>query len=157
MTEFGRGTLAYNDGDADTGTVSFRHDAIDDVNRQAIRDKVTNLHDAIDAVTRGINIGLTYGNYEKFYSTGFPSSDPDAHAQLKWYVSMEDTVLKNRFGMELPCADGRETMPNSDFMDITSGNGSDLKAAIEDIHLSPANNPVLVLSVKIVGRNTHRK
>lgn len=85
-----------------------------------------------------------------------PASSDLAQRENKWLFRYHDNTTHEKFRMSYPCADLSQHMPNSEFVDLSSGNGADAKAKFEAIVVSPADaaHSVTLDSIQFVGRNT---
>lgn len=107
--------------------------------------------------------GLTLGRYvqnETVYArnaTGpqIPATDPLAQRENKWLMRYHDAVTYDKYQVSVGTADLSKHMANSEFVDLTAGDGLALKTAFEAVVVSPGNsaNAVVLDSVQFVGRN----
>lgn len=107
---------------------------------------------AIDAVSIGYwwNGPMHIGVYP---NPRLNATSPNAQRETKWLVSYADNNDPNGNGsFEIPCADLSLLVPNSDVMDLTTGLGAALKAALDAGMRSKLGNPITVTQVKHVGR-----
>lgn len=107
--------------------------------------------------------GLTLGRYvknETIYArnqTGpnIPATDGAAQRENKWLLRYHDAVTYEKFQVSVGTADLTKHMANSEFVDLTAGEGLALKTAFEAVVVSPSDpaNAVVLDSVQFVGRN----
>jgi len=107
---------------------------------------------AIDAVTNG-NIWQSSAQLNTLASQLPPTGN--AFRENKWLVRYEDTVTFERFTFTLPTADPTTVtlIPGTDKVDLTVGNGLNLKNDGEAFLMSPRGNAVNIYEVEYVGRN----
>ena len=80
--------------------------------------------------------------------------DANAQGELKYLVVYESTVTHKKFQLELPVADSSILPEGSDYVNLLT-DGVDFVEAFEIGARTPdvSNDPVKVLSIKVVGRN----
>lgn len=107
--------------------------------------------------------GLTIGNTIKHETSAArietaktPATDPLAQRENKWLARYHDATNSQIFRVSFPCADLSKHMDNSEFVDLTAGEGLALKTAFEAVVKSPndASHAVVLDSVQFVGRQS---
>jgi len=85
-----------------------------------------------------------------------PAGSNFAQRENKWLVRYHEEGTSKKFVVSLPTADLDQHMDNSEFVDLTAGNGLAFKNAFEAVVVSPADSGanVVVDSVQFVGRNS---
>ncbi len=144
-----KASISFNDHDNEVSTVSLRGVDLTAANFNAQVSALLAVRDAMNDVIIGTQYKHSIGN--EVVGAKITPSDPFAQRETKWLVVMSDS-LGNPLSLEIPCADLAQ-IAAGDKLDINSGNGLALKAAIEAFHRSNAGNPVTVLEVRHVGRN----
>src|SRR6266540_3894608 len=88
--------------------------------------------------------GVTIGNPVKSETvilrsiiSAAPASDPLAQRENKYLLRYHGTTLSQKFQASIGTADLTQLLPNSEFVDLTSGAGAALKSAFEAIVKSP--------------------
>lgn len=93
-------------------------------------------------------------------------TDPNAQVERKWQLNYVDNTqffdapvnaipnagYGKRFQVEIATADATLVLPNSEYMDISTGPGAALVEAFEDLARSPYGGAALVTDVILVGR-----
>lgn len=150
----GKFSVTYKDYNAESSAASFPIPTITNSNITTITPQLGSLETALAGVTVGRNAKET--TLLSVVDNGdSPSSDPLAQREIKWLVYMVDTVTGDTLRREIPTADLSLLSNNSDLLDLTSGAGASLKAAIEAVAENPdTGNSVTVTQVRFVGRNT---
>lgn len=107
---------------------------------------------------------IVLGNFVKSESTYasntlgglLASADPLAQRENKWLMRYHDATTFQNFQLSVGTADLTKHMTNSEFVDLTAGDGLALKTAFEAVVVSPADSTHLVIldSIQYVGRNT---
>jgi len=79
-----------------------------------------------------------------------------AQREKKWLARYHDATNGQKFQVSWGTADLSLHMTNSEFLDLSTGAGAALKAAFEDVVVSPndSSHAVVLDSVQFVGRNT---
>lgn len=75
-----------------------------------------------------------------------------AQREHKWLIRYSDNTTGSLHYAEIPTANTSLLAPNSDFVDLSAGDGALLKTEFEANMLSPAGNSVTLLSMQSVGR-----
>lgn len=144
-------TINYNDFNNEKSSTTFRGVAVVGATYDAVLVDADALVAAIDDVTIATIDGHTFKS--RVIKTGDPKPTTKwAQRELKWLVSMVDTVTGATSDVEIAGAD-LDVLGEGNLMDLTANPGLALKTAIEAFHRSNAGNQVTVLSVRKVGRN----
>jgi len=107
--------------------------------------------------------GLSIGNFiknELVYARNEVGSGPASSSlsqrENKYLCRYHDDTTNQKFQVSFGTADLTALLPNSEFVDLSTGPGAALKAAFEAVVVSPDNssNSVVLDSVQFVGRNT---
>lgn len=113
------------------------------------------MDDVRDAIL-GVQVENALQTYEivaqVVFNSRAPASSPAAQRENKWLCTIADTVTNKLYHHEIPLADLTLCTANSDFMDLSAGDGLALKTAIEAGVKSPAGNAVSLISVQFVGK-----
>jgi hypothetical protein len=157
MTE-ARFTMTLADYNRETSTVSLRLAPVDiGVSLDAIEmdGKMDTLQSAINGVSLGLPVSQTR-TYEReaLASPNSAAASSDAQRERKWLVRCYDEVTFDPVTFEIPAADLSLLQTNSEYMDTSAGAGAALVTAIESAVVSKAGNPVIVVEIVHVGRNT---
>lgn len=85
-----------------------------------------------------------------------PAASPLAQRENKWLVRFHDSTTGQKFQVSIGTADLTKKMANSEFIDLTAGDGLAFKNAFQAVVVSPneSGNAVVVDSIQFVGRNT---
>jgi hypothetical protein len=144
--------LTYHDYDDEVAQTSFRGVELTAANFDAQDALMNAVRDAVEAVSLG-----KLNKVGKIASEASPYSGPadsaQAQREMKWLVRMYDAVTGATVNVQIPCPDFSLLEENSNRMDPTSDEYIALVAAIEDFHLSVAENAVEVIDVILIGRN----
>lgn len=145
-------SIGYTDYSRERSTTQIRcAEFLDNAAFETARDSLLS---AMDSVTDGVRNGYTESAVTLLSQA--PAVNPDSARERKWLVSFQDSVTFKRYSFTIPTADpaGVTMIANTDFMDISVGDGAALKNAIEAFVRGPnTDNAVIVLEIKLVGRN----
>lgn len=144
--------ISVNDASGESSKASLRLPTLTAANFDATVALSTAFRTAVDAVTRGWAYRDTIGITNNL-GANIASTDPNAHRELKWLVTMNDSVTFQSLSMEIPTADSTLTLGASDNADMTHADIVALVDAIQAGHRSMAGNTVVVTNIKLVGRN----
>lgn len=108
---------------------------------------------------RNMSIGV---NYEAWlitseYILGGPSTPPTnkfAKRELKFRCHYTDTVNGKGYEFSIPCAKMDLVIANTDMVDLTTGAGLNLKTSFDAYCMSELENPVVLNSIELTGRNS---
>jgi len=147
-------TLKAN-GEPETGSWQVPITTITSINMAAVTTNITALSNALLAIGLG-NLLQTTITLNRFDAGSGPASSDLAQRENKWLLRYHDATTNQKFQVSYPCADLTAHMPNSEFVDLSTGPGADVKSAFEDVVVSPDNaaNSVVLDSIQFVGRNT---
>lgn len=150
----GKFSITYKDYNGESSAASIPIPTITDGNIATITPQLGSLETAISGVTVGrVSREVTQGNVVD--NGDSPSSDPLAQREIKWLVTLVDTVTGDTLRREIPTADLSLLANNVDTLDLTAGAGASLKAAVEAVAENPeTGNSVIVTEVRFVGRNS---
>jgi len=113
--------------------------------------KIATLSGAIADVSQG-NPFANHTQLSQDIAADTPPSNVNAQRERKWLVRYHDASAR-KFQAEIPCADLTALATNSDFMDTTDALFTALKAAWEDVVISPDDSSATTLdSLEHVGR-----
>lgn len=114
-----------------------------------------NLRTAIAAIVLG-NFLKNEVTYVVNRTGNGPSADPLAQRENKWLFRYHDPVTFQKATLSVGTADLTAKIANSEFVDLTAGDGLALKTAFQAVVVSPydAANMAVLDSVQFVGRNT---
>jgi hypothetical protein len=151
-----RANIGYRDFDGERSSVSFEAATLSAANFDAQSGLVTDLQNAINAVTLGLIQTKTYGVVVDYANA--PATDSAAARERKWLVTYTDDLNPSRkLQTELPCADVNTDAlrnPNSDIADLTHADWVTFVAAFEAVVLAPyTGGTVTVQEIRMVGRN----
>jgi len=136
------------DNDGHWSTSAFKvDDGASDPELQAV-------YDAINGVSMGTNgEGYVTERIQKQVGSSSPPADADARKYSIWVVKMTDNIITDlKQSFSIACADA-SLAPGTNVLDIGTGVGAALKAAVEAVALSKAGNPCTVTSIELRGRN----
>lgn len=154
-------TLTENDntrksnGSPETTTISLPILTLTPANVAATTTLITNLENAIQDTLIGQK-----AKSEVVYTRAIISADPApstlAQRENKWLLRYHGTTLDVKFQASIGTSDLTLLPANSEFLDLTAGEGLALKTAFEAVVRSPndAAETVILDSVQFVGRNT---
>lgn len=115
-----------------------------------------NLKTALAALVLGrfIKDELTYTR--ELLGAQIPATDPLAQRENKWLCRYHDATTFERFQVSFPTADLSKHMTNSEFVDLSAGDGAAFKTAFEAVVVPPtdSSHTVVLDSMQFVGRNT---
>lgn len=85
-----------------------------------------------------------------------PADDPLAQRENKWLCRYHDATTFQKFQVSFGTADLSKHMTNSEFVDLSAGDGAAFKTAFEAVVVSPAaaEHAVVLDSMQFVGRNS---
>lgn len=152
-------TIADNtkkaNGEPETTGMSFPVTTLTPANVAAEITKAGNLKVALAAITLG-NFIKDESTYARNLLAQGPAADPLAQRENKWLMRYHDATTYQKFQVSVGTADLTKKMANSEFIDLTAGDGLALKTAFEAVVVSPADSShsVVLDSVQFVGRNT---
>lgn len=147
-------TLKPN-GEPETGSFQVAITTLTPANVAAQETLAGNLATAIAAISLGnvIQRDLTYWRqqFEKV-----PAASNLAQRENKWLCRYHDATTFEKFRVSIPCAKLSLLTGNSEFLDLTAGDGLAFKTAFEAFVKSAqtASNAVILDSVQFVGRNS---
>lgn len=153
MPTTGFTSIPYADYNNEVSVVRINTVEVDATNFDAQVTSRIALMDAIAAITKGLRLGVTYGNNVK--TALGPAADDEAQREKKWLVQYHDAVTLRRYTVELPCADTAQLDPD-DRGNAHIGDGGAVDAfvsAFEAYAKSPVGNGVVVDEITLVGRN----
>lgn len=142
-------------GEPETTSMVFPVTTLTPANVAAQLTLAGNLKTALAAITLG-NFLKDETTYSRNLLAQGPASDPLAQRENKWLMRYHDATTYQKFQVSIGTADLTKKMANSEFIDLTAGEGLDLKTAFEAVVVSPADSThsVILDSVQFVGRNT---
>lgn len=116
---------------------------------------IDDLNTAVDSIIIGM-IAKKEVVIDRTLVSALPAASTLAQRENKWLLRYVDTVTSQKFRVSIGTADLTELPDNSEFLDLTAGDGLALKTAFDAIVVSPDNssNAVSLRSVQFVGRNT---
>lgn len=157
-TSFYSASIADNtrktNGDPESGNYRFPITTITPANLAAVQTAI--------ATFRGAVAALVLGNLFKYEiiaqvteTAKTPAASQLAQRENKFLVRFHDSTTGQKASVSIPTADLSKLTANSEFVDITAGDGLAFKNAFEAIAVSPydASHSVVVDSVQFVGRN----
>jgi hypothetical protein len=115
---------------------------------------IPDYYDALNGITIG-NIAKERITAEVIEISSANAGSAWAQVESKWLVRYRDTVdgAAPVYRREIACPDATLLSPNSDLMNLAAGAGLAFVTAAEALWVSPAGNPIEILSVEFVGRN----
>jgi len=145
--------LTYADYSKEKAVTTFHvSDAVLDASLNSLRD-------AVEAISLGVLQQNQKSRIVKV-SNGYPAT-PDAQREEKLEISYQDNSTLDKYIVSIPCLDKSAVtfITNTDFIefDPTAGTPTDadtLALQINTVARSPLGNPVTVLTMKYVGRNS---
>lgn len=144
--------LTYKDYNRETSRVRWEIVGITAANLVATQALLATLLTAVQAVSIG-QLQTEQVVATDTFSSRSPASSNLAQRENKWLVTLEDQVTHRITSNEIPCADLSLLASNSEFLDLSAGEGLALKSAIEAVVKFPGTqNAVFVNSVQFVGR-----
>lgn len=145
-------TFTYQDYSREKSNVRFAVTQMTAANFDATNTAIDALSTAIGNVQVENNLqSKKVAAVNTFYSRGAATSK-SAQRENKWLLLFEDTTLHTLFRHEVPLADLQLVQANTDYMDLSAGDGLALKTAAEAIVRSPAGNSASLASVQYVGK-----
>lgn len=152
-------TLADNtiksNGEPETASWSVAITTLTAANLVAQTTLINNLHAAVAALVLG-NFAKEETVVNRSIMNSGPASSPLAQRENKLLLRYHGQTLNKKFRVSIPTFDLTVLMPNSEFVDLTTGAGAALKTAFEAIVKSPndATETVVLDSAQFVGRNS---
>lgn len=145
-------TISILDYDGETTRTTVQIDGITAGNLVTQLGLVSDLQSAIGGITLG-NIATRQVVAEVVFVTRAPATDTGAQREQKWLVRSEDTVTHQIVTNQIGTADDSLlTGHNEKITSFPSGVLGTFKTAWEAVVLSPALNPVTLISLELVGR-----
>ena len=153
-------TLADNtkksNGKPETSSTEFAIPTLTPVNAAATVTLVGNLKTALAGLVLGrfLKDEIVWSREKQGPQT--PADDPLAQRENKWLASYHDPVSYNGYVLTFPTADLSKHMANSEFVDLTAGDGLAFKTAFDAVVASPedASRLGVLDTLMYVGRNT---
>lgn len=158
-TSFYAVTVADNtlkpNGQPEVGSWSVPITTITAANHDAVSTACASLLTAVGALTIGNTI-MHEVVAARVETEKIPATDPLAQRENKWLARYHDATNSQLFRVSFPCADLTAHMDNSEFVDLSAGDGAALKSAFEAVVKSPndASHSVVLDSLQFVGRNS---
>jgi len=148
-------TLNQKTGNGESANWRVAVTTITAANLVAMTANITSLAGAVAAITLGRTVHQQT-EVNVFDQARIPATDPLAQRENKWLGRYHDATNGQKFSVSWPTADVSLHMTNSEFLDLTAGDGAALKAAFEAIVVSPndSSHATILDSVQFVGRNT---
>lgn len=147
---------AKSNGEPETTSTSFPITTLTPANVAATATLAGNLQTALAAITLG-----RYVKHELVYDrenvgAQIPATSDLAQRENKWLMRYHDATTFQKYQVSVGTADLSKHMANSEFVDLTAGDGQALKTAFEAVVVSPADSThsVVLDSVQFVGRNS---
>jgi len=142
-------------GKPETTTTEFPIATLTAANLVAKTTLIDNLGVAIQGLVIGNLLKATTIVERETIGSG-PAASQLAQRENKYLMRYHDNVTLQNFQVSVGTADLTILPNHSEFLDLTTGGGADLKTAFEAIVVSPDNaaNAVTLDSVQFVGRNT---
>lgn len=154
-------TLADNtkksNGEPETTSTRFPVITLTPANAAATITLMGNLRTALASLVIGrfVKNSIIYAENQTGPQT--PADSVLAQRENKWLLRYHDAVTYQKFQVSVGTAD-LTALPatNTEFLDLTAGDGLALKTAFEAVVVSPADaaNSVVLDSVQFVGRNS---
>ena len=107
---------------------------------------------AVQGVSLIAFLGAIYPGLDEARENAAPASS-NAQRELKWNVTLLDTVTQKLSRFEIGGADTTLLIANTDLMDLSAGAGLTLKTDLESSIISVDNNAITVEEARLVGRN----
>lgn len=154
-------SLTFNDntvranGTPESGVVSLPVTALTAANYTAKKALIDALITAMEGITIG-NPAKSEVVIDRQVISTSPAATAQAQRENKFLMRYHGNTLGQKFQASIPTADLDQLMTNSEFVDLTAGNGLALKTAFEAIVVSPndGGEGTVLDSVQFVGRNT---
>lgn len=152
-------TQSWNDYDEEVGSQTFNVTDLTSANFDAQGTLQTAYAVAASNMSLGV-IRQTSVASKSPINRALPT-DPAAQREIKWLVTMLDSVNGKLFQTEVPCADTQYLQNNSSYVIYrgnvvgldTDSNITDYKNGIEAYYLTPYGNTATVWDMELVGRN----
>lgn len=146
---------AKSNGEPETSSWQVAITTLTPANVAATETLCGNLLVAVQALSLGLNQSKTV-TYSRQILASTPATSDLAQRENKWLARYHDNTTFKKFVVSFPCADLSKHMPNSEFVDLTAGDGLALKTAFEAVVVSPddAGHSITLDSVQFVGRNS---
>jgi len=144
------------DGTPETGSFRVPITTVTAANYTAVQTALNDLQGALNAITIG-DLQRTVTESSIFNTANpIPSTNPLAQRENKYLLRYHDSINGQKFRVSIPTADLSVHMTNSEFIDLASGAGANLKTFFEAVVVSPndASHPVVLDSAQFVGRNS---
>ncbi len=143
---------SFQDYSREKSRVRFQFQNITAANHDATVALMDDVRDAILGV-QVENCQQTYIIVDSsIFNSRAPASNKASQRENKWLLTLADNTTNKVFHHEIPIADLTLCTANSDYMDLSAGDGLALKTAIEAGVKSPAGNAVSLISVQFVGK-----
>lgn len=111
------------------------------------------LFSSLAAVTEGVETKEETIISESVIAAG-PASTPQSQREKKWLLRYHDATTGKKYVVSVPCAKLSLLATNSEFMDTTLTEWTNLKTNFEAVVYSPDDSNLVVLdSAQFVGRN----
>lgn len=151
----------YNDntvksnGEPESATFTLAIPTLTAGNVAATATLVGNLTTAISALVLGV-LAQTELVFEREVVASTPAASQLAQRENKLLLRYHGITAQKKFRASIPTLDLTTLIPNSEFLDLTAGDGLALKTAFEAVVRSPddASETVILDSAQFVGRNS---
>jgi len=142
-------------GEPETASLQLAITTLSAANLVAKSALVDALRTAIDDLIIGVDAKHEIV-FSRVITATTPATSDLAQRENKYLVRYHGATTLKKFRASIPTADLTLHMPNSEFVDISTGVGAALKSAWEAIVVSPddSTEAVVVDSIQFVGRNT---
>ncbi len=106
---------------------------------------------ALNAVINGTLINISRSEVKRESNAAFSAT---GQREEKWLLVYQDNVTIKTYSSELPCRDtSLATVAGTDMVDLTVSPWVAFKTAFETLWVSPDENAVTLLEVRLIGRN----
>jgi hypothetical protein len=145
-------TFSYQDYSREKSNVRFNITTISAATHDAVNTAVNALSTAILTIQNENSLQSKRVISANNFVSRAPAALPETQREVKWLCMFEDTTLHSVFRHEIPQAKASLLAGNSDYLDLSAGDGQAFKTAAEAVVKSPAGNSALLLSVQLVGK-----
>jgi hypothetical protein len=147
---------AKSNGEPETTSTEVAITTLTPSNVAATETLCGNLKTALAALVLGrfVKNSLTYNRAQN--GAQIPADDDLAQRENKWLCRYHDATTYQKFSVSFGTADLSKHKPNSEFVDLATGDGAAFKTAFEAVVVSPADSShsVVLDSMQFVGRNS---
>lgn len=158
-------SYTLTDYNGETSTTNIRVGAVTAVSLPGLLTDISAMVTAIDALVLGVRKSDSLRAFKTPGSNAL-ASDPNAQVERKWLVTYDDITqffdppvnsipnagFGNVFQIEIGTADASLLDDNSEYLDLSAGEGLAFVTAFQNMARTPYGGEPRVLSIQLVGR-----